>query len=103
MRAVADQTSRLPLHGHWTIRSCVDHWYHLNTAKGVAGDWSKRLAARERRHRALIDRLGGNRHMAERQPGFLIFYSHHYHRGRGVPRRVEYWHVVETLMVGYAT
>jgi len=72
-------------------------------AKGVAGDLSKRLVAQERRPGALLNRLGGNRHMAERQPGFLIFYSHHYHRGRGAPRGVEYWHVVETLTVECAT
>lgn len=38
--------------------------------------------------------------MAER---FLIFCAQYYHRGRGVPRRVKYWHVVARLMVGYGT
>jgi hypothetical protein len=71
--------------------------------KGVTDDLPKRLVARERRLCALSNRLGGNRHMAERQSGFSIFYSQHYHHGQGVPKRVGYWHVVETLMVGYVT
>ena len=67
-------------------------------AKGVTGDLPKRLVAQERRLCALSNRLGDH-HMAERQSGFSIFYSQHYHHGRGVPRRV----VVETPMAEYAT
>lgn len=62
------------------------------------GALSTPLVGRERRLCALLYHLWEDHHMAGR---FLIFYSQYYRRGRGVPRRVKYWHVLERLMVGY--